>query len=162
MMDAKQVIEHLKLEPLTVEGGYFKETYRSAEILAGRERCIGTSIYYLLKTGELSRWHRVKSDEIWMYHLGAPAIQLLLFADGSWEKRVIGGDLAAGHVPQSIIPAGTWQAAILDPGATVNWGLFGAVVFPGFEYADFEEGTGKELMRLYPEAAKAMTELGLD
>eukprot|EP00828_Plagiopyla_frontata_P006587 TRINITY_DN12904_c0_g1_i2.p2 TRINITY_DN12904_c0_g1~~TRINITY_DN12904_c0_g1_i2.p2 ORF type:complete len:110 (+),score=2.26 TRINITY_DN12904_c0_g1_i2:52-381(+) len=87
MMDAKQVIEHLKLEPLTVEGGYFKETYRSTEILAQRERCIGTSIYYLLKTEEVSRWHRVKSDEIWMYHLGAPAIQLLLFADGSWGKR---------------------------------------------------------------------------
>jgi predicted cupin superfamily sugar epimerase len=161
-MNAKQVIEHLKLEPLTVEGGYFKETYRSTEILAQRERCIGTSIYYLLKTGELSRWHRVKSDEIWIYHLGASAIQLLLFADGSWEKRIIGGNLTAGHVPQSIIPAGTWQAAVLYPGATESWGLFGAVVFPGFEYADFEEGTGRELMRLYPGAAADMIELGLD
>ncbi len=160
-MSADDIIKQLKLEPHDAEGGYFNELYRSKEKNAAGDRCIGTSIYYLMKPGNQSRWHKVKSDEIWLYHCGTPAIQLLLFPDGSWEERVIGGNIENGQRPQSIIPAETWQAAVLADNSPECWGLFGAVVFPGFEFADFELGDGKILAKQYPEAADKITQYNL-
>ena len=156
------IIEKLKLQPLTVEGGYFYETYRSTSMLADGQHSCGTCIYYLMKGNDYSNWHKVASDEIWLYHAGTPAIQLLLFSDGTWTERVIGPDIMDGQVPQSFIPAGTWQAAVLLSREPADWGLFGAAVFPSFEYADFTVGSGRELARTYPAAAVRMHELGLD
>ncbi len=164
-MKASEVIQSLKLVPLTVEGGYFCETYRSTGIMrrGDAERCAGTCIYYLLDKRGVSAWHKVASDEIWLYQAGVPARQLLLFEDGSWEERIIGPDLANGERPQSVIPAGTWQAAVLDDrkSAVVStddnddtvWGLFSAVVVPGFEYTDFQSGTAEELAPKWPDAS---------
>ncbi len=159
-MQTKEVIDKLGLTPLTIEGGYFRETYRSTSATVSG-KCCGTCIYYLLDGKGKSDWHQVASDEIWLYHAGISAIQLLLFPDGHWEERRIGNDLAAGEVPQSVIPAGTWQAAVLSSQAANDWGLFGATVFPGFEYSDFTPGIGKELCLKYPAAADRIRELGL-
>jgi predicted cupin superfamily sugar epimerase len=162
MSDAQGIIKALNLVPLAVEGGFFRETYRSEALAATPEqRSLGTAIYYLMTSKDISRWHKVASDEIWMYHAGSSAIQLLLFADGRWEERVIGPDIASGHVPQSVIPAGTWQAAVLADRSGVAWGLFGAVVFPGFEYEDFNGGEGRLLAVEFPSAESRMRELGL-
>jgi predicted cupin superfamily sugar epimerase len=162
MNKASTIIDKLQLQPLAVEGGFFHETYRSVRKTGiVPARIMGTSIYYLLKKSDKSDWHQVASDEIWYYHAGAPAIQLLLFQDGSWEERKIGGNVEAGQVPQSVIPAGTWQAAVLDKDSEYDFGLFGAAVFPGFEYDDFIAGNSMELSKQYPEAAKRLKELGL-
>ncbi len=163
MTDSQRIIDSLGLKPLPEEGGYFKETYRSKTLaLTGKPRSSGTCILYLMTAKDVSAWHKVESDEIWLYHAGSPAIQLLLFPDGSWTERVIGPNIEAGQTLQSVIPAGTWQAAILrdkrDPQA---WGLFGATVCPGFEYEDFSAGKGPELAAKFPAAAKRMRELGL-
>lgn len=160
-MKAVDVINALGLEPLTIEGGYFAETYRSTSPAAMNNRCCGTSIYYLLDGIGKSDWHCVASDEIWFYHAGVSAIQLLLFADSHWEERRIGADLTAGESPQSLIPAGTWQAAVLQSRHPNAWGLFGATVFPGFEYADFTAGAGEDMCRRYPTAAARIHELNL-
>jgi predicted cupin superfamily sugar epimerase len=157
-MRAKEVIELLGLEPLTVEGGFFKEVYRSGVMAADGQRCSGTSIYYLMTEKDVSAWHKVESDEIWAYHGGIPAVQMLVFPDGKFEKRIIGNDLEKGHVPQSIIPAGTWQAAtLIEQSDEELWGLFGAAVFPGFEYGDFTGATVEKVVELFPQLEKEIT-----
>lgn len=161
-VSANAIIEKLKLQPLTVEGGFFYETYRSAVMLPDGKHSSGTCIYYLMHDRNFSSWHKVSGDEIWLYHAGVPAIQLLLFPDGSWTERIIGPDIIEGQIPQSLIPAGTWQAATLLSRKTDDWGLFGAAVFPSFEYADFTVGNGAELAEMYPSAAGRMKTLGLN
>jgi predicted cupin superfamily sugar epimerase len=152
MNTPEDIIARLGLRPLTVEGGYFTETYRSTMILPDGIHCCGTSIYYLLAKNMRSDWHQVANDEIWFYHGGAPAIQLLIFPDGRCEERVIGNDITSGQTPQSAIPAGVWQAAKLLPDQA-DWGLFGAAVMPGFEYSDFTIGNAAELCLQFPPLA---------
>ena len=162
MTDADAVIRTLNLKPLTKEGGFFNESYRSKTLAITRKpRSSGTCILYLMTDKDVSRWHKVASDEIWLYHAGSPALQLLLFPDGSWQERIIGPEIARGQNPQSVIPAGTWQAAVLLDRTPDSWGLFGAAVFPGFEYDDFTEGESATLAKEYPAAAGRMKVLGL-
>ncbi len=148
--EVNMIIEKLELEPLTIEGGFFSEIFRSNIKVDSHNRTYGTSIYYLLKANEISKWHKVASDEIWYYHAGISVVQLLIFADGHLEKRVIGGNVVIGEVPQSFIPAGTWQAAMLISNEINDFGLFGAAVFPSFEYSDFTDATMHEIYELFP------------
>lgn len=149
-MNAKEIIDALKLEPLEIEGGFFREIYRSKLKTEKQDRTCGTSIYYLMTAQDISPWHKVTSDEIWYYHGGSPAVQLLIFPDGRMEKRVIGLDLKAGQTPQSLIPADTWQAAVLLDKNEDAWGLFGATVFPGFEYEDFSGASAEQMAGIFP------------
>lgn len=159
-MTANQLSETLKLAPLPLEGGLFNESYRSG--LKNGVRDAGTCIYYMLARGQRSFWHAVASDEIWLYHGGAPCIQILLFEDGGWEERVLGIDLANGQQPQSVIPANTWQATVPMTVADFDWSLFSAVVVPGFDFDDYTPGDPAELMRRWPDAASRINQLGLD
>ena len=162
MHTADEIIQALGLTPHSKEGGYFRETYRSiVKTEATKQRRAGTSILYLMKGMDVSRWHQVRSDEIWMYHAGSPALQMLLYPDGSWCERIIGPDVLAGEMPQGLIPAWTWQAAVLLDRSENSWGLFGAVVVPGFEYQDFKEGSASELAKKYPDAEERIREVGL-
>ena len=114
MQNADEIIKALEMQRHSREGGYFRETFRSiVKTEATKQRRAGTSILYLLKGTEVSRWHQVRSDEIWMYHAGSTARQILLFPDGSWTERIIGPDILSGEMPQSLIPAWTWQATAL-------------------------------------------------
>lgn len=163
MPDSADIIKALGLEE-HAEGGFFREIFRSPVLTqATKQRSAGTSILYLMTATDISRWHQVKTDEIWMYHAGSPALQLLLFPDGTWTERIIGPDIMSGHIPQSLVPSHTWQAAVLldgksDPDA---WGLFGAVVVPGFDYADFKVGSAVELVKKYPDAEESIRDAGL-
>ena len=109
------------------EGGHYVETWRGPEGSDGR--AAATAIYFVLQAGERSHWHRVDASEVWLHHTGAP-VRLLV---GDVEHR-LGSDLEAGEVPQTIVPAGTWQAAE-SLGA---WSLASCVVAPGFEFDGFE------------------------
>jgi len=114
------------------EGGWFRETWR-AETAPG-ERSAGTAIYYLLKAGERSHWHRVDAAEIWHYYAGAP-LRLSLSTDGRSQDRVtLGPDIENGERPQAIVPPGCWQAAE----SLGEWTLVGCTVSPGFEFGGFE------------------------
>lgn len=158
---ADETAQALGLQEHT-EGGMFRELYRSVvRTHATKQRRAATSILYMLRGKEISRWHMVKSDEIWMYHAGSPAIQLLLFPDGTFEERIVGPGILSGEFPQSLIPAWTWQSTVLLDRSDGSWGLFGAVVCPGFEYEDYAEGTAEDLIRKYPEAKDRILELGL-
>lgn len=126
-ISAEQVIAALALQPHP-EGGHYAETYRHAPANGGRGAM--TAIYYLLREGEVSAWHRVNdADEIWHYYAGAP-LQLMC----GKERLVLGSDLASGERPQAVIPQGIWQSA-RSLGA---WTLVGCTVGPAFEFAGFE------------------------
>jgi uncharacterized protein len=123
---ANAIIAALQLTPHP-EGGWYRETYRS-EASPG-ERAAVTAIYYLLRAGERSHWHRVDAAEIWHWHAGDP-LELRVQHD----TVRLGNDLSAGQRPQAVVPPFTWQAA-RSLGA---WSLVGCTVAPAFEFAGFE------------------------
>ena len=162
MCTFEEVCKSLDLKPMQVEGGYFNEIYKCSVPSSKPDRACGTSIYYALDSKSVSRWHKVESDEIWIYHAGSAAIQMLLFEDGHFETRLIGIDFKNGHKPQSIIPAGTWQAARLLDESPDAWGLFGAAVFPGFDYKDYVECNANDLYPKWPKAEAEIKKNKLD
>jgi predicted cupin superfamily sugar epimerase len=125
-MSADDIIKTLGLKPHP-EGGHYAETFR-AEAPKG-ERGAGTAIYFLLKQGERSHWHRVDAVEIWHWHAGAPLTLAI-----EKESFVLGPDLAAGQRPQIVVPAHHWQAAQ----SLGEWTLAGCTVSPSFEFSGFE------------------------
>lgn len=147
MPSADELIAHLNLQPHPKEGGYFRETYRSRHHLDtsnlpgdyGSARSLSTAIYYLLKPGTFSALHRLKSDEVFHFYLGDPVRMLQLDADGKGRTLVLGPNVMKGHEVQTLVPAGVWQGSMLEPGG--KFALLGCTVAPGFDYADYEEGT---------------------
>ena len=130
-MDSESLISALGLAPHP-EGGHYREIYRDAPVGGGRGAL--TSIYYLLRSGERSHWHRIDATEIWNFHAGSP-LRLSTSVDGERLDSVeIGGDPAAGGHYQSVVPPGVWQSAVSMGG----WTLVGCIVAPAFEFAGFE------------------------
>ncbi|WP_395712008.1 cupin domain-containing protein [Reyranella sp.] len=128
-MTANELIARLGLRPHP-EGGHFIETFRAPDA----ERAAGTAIYFLLKAGERSHWHKVDADEIWHFYAGAP-LELSLSDDGRTVRHArLGTDFRLGEQPQAVVPRHVWQAA-RSLGA---WTLVGCTVSPGFEYGGFE------------------------
>ena len=128
---AADIAARLELRPHP-EGGHYRETFRDPRRDASG-RSLSTAIYFLLARHERSHWHRIDAVEIWHYYAGS-ALELQI-ADGDHRRTVrLGPDLAAGEVPQAIVPAHAWQAAE----CTGDWTLAGCTVAPGFEFATFE------------------------
>ncbi|MCB9665012.1 MAG: cupin domain-containing protein [Alphaproteobacteria bacterium] len=147
-MDADEIVRLLDLQPHPEEGGWFVETYRSAEALG--ERSLSTAIYYLLSGTSISAMHRLPGDEIFHHYLGDPVEVLLLHPDGRHELVVLGPDLRAGHRPQLVVPGGVWQGAVLLHGRAA---LLGTTMAPGFAYADYAHGDIDALAAAWPDAA---------
>ena len=139
----------LQLQPHPVEGGFFRETYRSTATIGSRS--LSTAIYYLLTPKTVSALHRLPGDELFHFYLGDPVRMLQLWPDGSTRTLTIGADLTAGHVPQQVVPGGVWQGSILIDGG--KFALLGATMAPGFDYKDYESGDRTELTARYPEAS---------
>ncbi|MFW7377208.1 MAG: cupin domain-containing protein [Oligoflexus sp.] len=140
------IIEQLKLSPHP-EGGYYRETYRSRgsigesslpENMLGH-RHYSTAIYFLLPKDETSKFHRLKSDELWHFHLGSPVELILLKDNKRCEHVVLGADLQQGQALQYTIPAGTWFAArcLYEP-KLGDYSFVSCTVSPGFDFMDFE------------------------
>lgn len=138
------------------EGGWYREIYRSGEVVAGNalpERFGGprpfcTSIYFLLEQGDISALHRIKSDEIWHFYTGAPLTVHALTLQGDHVELKLGSDLTAGESFQLVVAAGCWFGAeVTGPG---EYSLVGCTVSPGFDFADFQLGNRSELHQEYP------------
>lgn len=128
---AEEVIRLLGLAPHP-EGGFYRETYRPAGPDGGRGA--STAIYYLLREGEVSAWHRVHdADEVFHHYAGAP-LELTIAGSGGREVVRLGADLAAGERPQAVVSAGAWQTSRPLGG----WSLIGCTVAPAFEFSSFE------------------------
>jgi predicted cupin superfamily sugar epimerase len=131
LVTAADIIARLELKPHP-EGGHYRETFRDARTDAGG-RARSTAIYFLLARGERSHWHRIDAVEIWHYYAGS-ALTLKIADDaGQWSFR-LGPDVAAGELPQAIVPAHAWQSAE----SSGDWTLVGCTVAPGFDFAAFE------------------------
>lgn len=130
-ISAEAVIAALDLQPHP-EGGHYKETFRDSDPAGGRSH--STAIYFLLRRGERSHWHRIDAVELWHFYAGAP-LELMTARDGSApETRILGADFANGECPQLTVPKGVWFSAM----STGDWTLVGCTVAPGFDFNGFE------------------------
>ena len=126
------IIELLGMQPHP-EGGHFVETFRDAR--EEGERGHSTAIYYLLREGERSHWHRVKdAAETWHWYAGGPMKLGIAPLNGPAHIHLLGQNLSAGERPQIVVPRGHWQSA--EP--LGRWTLVGCTVAPGFDFAAFE------------------------
>ena len=131
-MTADEIIRDLGLQPHP-EGGWYREVHRHAS--PGGGRGVVTSIYYLLKAGERSHWHRVTdAEEIWNFHAGDPLLLRMVEPGGPAREYRLSVDLKAGDRPQATVPTGWWQAAE----TAGDWTLVGCAVAPAFDFDGFE------------------------
>lgn len=161
---AQDLIERLSLVPHP-EGGFFRETYRAAFQLGAQAllpqftgmRHASTAIYYLLTAGDRSRFHRIRSDEIWHFYQGDPLQVVEITEAGDISATLLGSDIAAGQVLQHVVPAGRWFGAC--PAAGSRFSLVGCTVSPGFDFADFEMAERAALLSTYPQLQDWITRL---
>ena len=155
MLSAQQLIKQYCLQPHP-EGGWFKETYKSTEIISasalperfGAPRVFSTAIYFLLEQGNFSAFHRIKSDECWHFYTGDPLDVYVLQQDGNLEIVHLGNDISKGLMFQYVVPADCWFASRPAPGSIFCF--VGCTVAPGFDFADFELADASALASLYP------------
>jgi hypothetical protein len=125
---ADEIIEILGLLPHP-EGGHFRETFRDE----GAPRGASTAIYYLLKAGERSNWHRVDAAEVWHWYAG-DALELSISQGGITKSQTLGPNLASGERPQIVVPKHAWQSAR----PLGRYALVGCTVAPAFTFGGFE------------------------
>jgi predicted cupin superfamily sugar epimerase len=140
---AAQLIAALGLTPHP-EGGYFAEVFRSTLSVQPDDnrsaRSALTTIYFLLPDGAVSRWHRVRSDEVWHFYEGAPLDLWMAPPDATEVMPHRLGPIADGQRPVRTVPAGWWQAAR----SAGEYSLVGCTVGPGFEFQDFTMAADQE------------------
>lgn len=147
MSSQQQFIDALALLPHP-EGGFYKETYRSELSLEGQQRNLLTSIYFLLTSANVSKFHRIKSDELWYFHTGSPLIVHTLSERGH-EQHLLGLDLSKGQQPFLWVPKNTiFGSTVLQKEA---FSLVSCAVAPGFDFRDFELFERATLLAAYPE-----------
>lgn len=157
MTDIEQLIRELRLEPLPIEGGYFRQTWSSDDLVSipgyDSPRPAGTAIYYLLTSDpdSFSALHRLATGEIYHFYLGDP-VEMLLLAEGASGRRIIlGSDLLGGQRVQYVVPRSVWQGSRLIRGG--RFALLGTTMAPGFDARDFTLGRRQELLPRFPEYA---------
>jgi len=140
-------IRALDLEPHP-EGGHYRRTFTASD--AAGARPVSTAIHYLLRAGQVSRLHRLPSDELWHFHAGDPLTVHMLHPDGRYETQLLGPELWAGMVFQAAVRRGTWFGA--EPAAAGGHGfsLVGNTVAPGFDFADLELAEREALLAQFP------------
>src|SRR5688572_25593675 len=137
MVAAEYWINHLQLNPHP-EGGFYKETYRSAENilqqgLPGRfpgERSFSTAIYFLLRSQDRSLFHRIQSDELWHFYHGS-SLTLYVLDNRGLSTHKLGANPESEESLQITIPANSWFGAMVNN--KDSYTLSGCTVAPGFE-----------------------------
>lgn len=151
----KLLVEKLDLQE-HVEGGFYKETYRSKGIIRKEsatenfdgDRNYSTGIYFLLTSENFSAFHRIKQDEMWHFYEGAPLTIHMINEEGAYSFHRLGLDLENHEEPQFTVPKNVWFASeVEDPN---TYCLTGCTVSPGFDFNDFELAERKKLIEAYP------------
>ena len=156
MKDASYWIAKLELQQHP-EGGYFKETYRSDEVISqnalpvrfGADRVFSTCIYFLLDQKNFSAFHVIKQDEIWHFYEGSSLTLHIIDQEGNYATLKLGREIDKGESLQAVIKRGCLFAAATDN--TESYSLVGCTVAPGFEFEDFEMPDRNKLVERYPE-----------
>lgn len=176
VMNARDLIQKFSLEPHP-EGGYFKETYRSEDVVdcslfEGGKRRFGrddrtgqlkrntsTGIYFLLPEGSRSCLHRIKSDEMWHFYLGGPMCVVEIDEGGKLTETILGQDIVVGQVVQHVVPAGVWFGGYPLDGT--DYSFVGCTVAPGFDFSDFELADRESMMKSFPQHVAMIKRLTL-
>lgn len=161
------LIETLELQPHP-EGGYYKETYRSQDIIVkdalpkvfNGHRNHSTGIYYLLESKDFSAFHRINQDEMWHFYKGTTLILTMISEKGELSSLKIGNNIANGEVPQAVVPKGYWFAAKVEQ--PESYALLGCTVAPGFDFQDFELAERTKLIAKFPQHKDIITTLTRD
>lgn len=162
MINSQLIIKQLNLQKHP-EGGWYKELYRSNEIINKEalpnrfngDRCFSTSIYFLLESHENSVFHKIKSDEIWHFYNGSPITIHIIDETGKYFFIVLGKDLNY----QCTVPANCWFAAEVSD--KNNYALVGCTVSPGFDFKDFEIGKKEELIKSFQQHETIIRKLSI-
>lgn len=153
-MDSKYFIKNLNLEK-HIEGGYFKEIYVCDEQIGNKS--ISTSIYFLLEHGDASKFHRLKSDELWYYHCGEPLSIYVIDENRQLTIHKLGLNIENGEKPQVLVPKNSIFGSIVETGK--GFSLVGCMVSPGFDYKEFKLFSREELLKEYPQYEYAILKL---
>lgn len=154
MKTAEYYIKNLNMDP-HIEGGYFKESFISNDE-ARKDKKLWSSIYFLLRTGEVSNFHRLKSDELWYYHDGEALTIYMISPEGELITSQLGKNIENGEMPQVLVPKGyIFGSAMNNDG----YSLVGCMVSPAFDYKEFELFDREYLLNLYPEHKEIILKL---
>lgn len=152
---AKDYIKRFNLKPHP-EGGYYARSYESDIILEqpclpacfDGKRFLSTAIYYLLEQGDFSAFHRLKGDECWHFYAGEPLYLFIIENDGNLQQIVLGNNVPENEIPQFVVKAGKWFAAVPCENSTFSFA--GCTVTPGFDFEDLEFANKEALINQYP------------
>jgi predicted cupin superfamily sugar epimerase len=146
----------LKAHP---EGGFYAETFRSdLEVVHtnGEKRQLATSIYFLLRSEDVSHFHRIQSDELWFWHEGSP-LSVHILGEKGHEILKLGPVTETGARPQHLVKANTIFGSSVD--YPESYALVSCVVAPGFDFRDFELFTAADLLPFYPASEEIIQKL---
>lgn len=145
MKSAEYYIKNLEMDK-HVEGGYFKESFISIDEVRNNKK-LWSSIYFLLETGEVSNFHRLKSDELWYYHDGEALTIYMITPEGELITSQLGKNIENGELPQVLVPKGCIFGSAMN---NDGYALVGCMVAPAFEYDEFELFERDYLLEIYP------------
>ena len=168
-VDASYLIQKFSLLPHP-EGGFFRESFRSTSNVTTVSRSISnellepnksasTAIYFLVVPGNVSRLHKIVSDEVWHFYLDGSLniIELCDDNDSMFKLTRLGSDIVAGEIPQYVVKGDTWFGCYPDD--DVEYSFVGCTVAPGFEFVDFELGSREKLLIEFPGASEVINKL---
>jgi predicted cupin superfamily sugar epimerase len=164
MSHASYYIEKLGLTK-HVEGGAFKETYRSQLLISKHilpstfngDRNASTLIYFLLEHGQFSAFHKIASDEGWHFYDGQPLTVYEIEPSSNLITHKLGRNLEAGETFQCVIKAGSWFGSRCE--VENGYSLVGCSVSPGFDFADFELANRAALSNQFPKYQQLIAEM---
>ncbi|MDN3610234.1 cupin domain-containing protein [Vibrio ostreicida] len=154
MQSADELIQHLALEP-HIEGGYYRASYGSQESF-DETRSLWSSIYFLLRRGEVSHFHRLTADEMWYFHAGESLTISMIDEYGQLTTAQLGLNIAAGEKPQILVPKGCIFGSEMNG---QGFSLVGCMVSPGFTFEDFELFSQETLLEAYPQHSEVIYRL---
>ncbi len=163
-LTVQQLIKQFQLQPHP-EGGYYKETYRSPEIIPDQilsrqfkgDRAYSTAIYFLLEQGNFSAFHRIESDEVWHFYAGQTLLIHVIHINGKFETIKLGSNIENGESFQYAVPARSWFAS--EPATDTDFSFVGCTVSPGFDFDDFELAKAEELAKQFPQQEELIKRL---
>jgi predicted cupin superfamily sugar epimerase len=159
-LSAEEIRALLKLEPHAT-CGFVRVTFVSEKRIApgglpppfAEGRPVGSALYFMVTPDAPVRLHRIRNDQLYHYYLGDPIEVLMLHAEGTTERVVVGPDLRSGQRVQLLIPGNTFHTARVTPESVRGWFLGASTEWPGVEPADVEIGDVDSLAKKYPGAA---------
>jgi predicted cupin superfamily sugar epimerase len=137
-LSVEEVVEHLGLEPLPGEGGFYRQTYIVPNPDPEQGHAPLTTAILFLETPESwSGLHLLESDEIFHFYMGDPCRMVVCSLDGEVREHLIGSDLGGGCAVQVVVPGNHWQGTKLAGKGEFGYALLGTTMTPGFRQDQF-------------------------